>query len=446
MELPPGFRGAKRPVADDEGDFFLEWNSAAAQGVGNAEIGPAPRSQIVENRMKTVSNGQGIIYSAPNFSAHERRPSERSFHGNPQDQVAPMEKRNEAAKRIAIVGCGKIAKTHGLAMQDLGFECVAVTDCRPEASEAYARNYPELRADCLEAPEWTSVAARAKLREMFRQPKIYRDLAAMKEAGPLDAVIVATLPSSHCALVCEAAALGAKVVLCEKPMAMSAAQCREMIEVCRCHGTRLAVINQALLMLRHITVARRIIASGQIGKVEFVRANTVSSLMDYSSYLWAGILHLLPGKITQIEAMLDCSGKRTKYGHAQEDRSVVHFCMDDGLHGVLFTGKREFSAHGIRIDGSEGSLEISYLSAPTLRLWRQGTRSWEVVTPPREFTYGELRTFMEGVVTGDPAFDDFNGESALASTLPIFAAWQSHCERRPISMSEPITFEVPTAH
>lgn len=392
--------------------------------------------------MKTVSNGQGLLYPSPNCAATERRSP--GVNGNPEALAAT---RGGAAKRIAIVGCGKIAKTHGLAIQDLGFECVAVADCRPEAAQAYARLYPELRADWLEAREWTAAEKRARLREMFPQPKVYRDLAAMKAAGPLDAVIVATLPASHCALVCEAAALGAKTVLCEKPMAMSAAQCRKMIEVCREHGARLAVLNQALLMLRHIAVARQILLSGQIGKVEFVRANTVSSLMDYSSYLWAGILHLLPGKkIARIEAMLDCSSKRMKYGHVQEDRATVHFHMDDGLHGVLFTGQREFSAHGIRIDGSEGALEISYLSAPTLRFWRQGSKCWEVVTPPRESTYGELRGFMEGVVTGDPSFDDFNGENALASTLPIFAAWQSHCEHRPVLMSEPISFEVPAAY
>ena len=37
-------------------------------------------------------------------------------------------------KRIAIVGCGRIAKVFALGIQDLGYECAAVTDILPEAA------------------------------------------------------------------------------------------------------------------------------------------------------------------------------------------------------------------------------------------------------------------------------------------------------------------------
>ncbi|MCG2660026.1 MAG: Gfo/Idh/MocA family oxidoreductase, partial [Kiritimatiellae bacterium] len=176
-------------------------------------------------------------------------------------------------KRIAIVGCGQIAKVHGLAIQDLGFECAAVTDIIPEAAQTFARNYPELRADCLKAAEWMMVPARKQLREMFKEPKVYKDLRAMKAAGPLDAVIIATLPGSHCELTCQAADIGAKAVLCEKPMAMSLAQCRRMIDVCQSHNTRLAVYNEDVALLRYVAEARHFIAGGRLGKIEFVHAN-----------------------------------------------------------------------------------------------------------------------------------------------------------------------------
>ncbi len=350
-------------------------------------------------------------------------------------------------KRIAIVGCGAIAKTHGLAIQDLGFECVAVTDIRPDAASMYACNYPELRADWLTSAEWMTLPARAKLREMFQPPKVYPTLAAMKDAGPLDAVIIGTLPPSHCDLTCEAAALGAKAVLCEKPMAMSVAQCQRMIDVCKARGTRLAVYHEGMPRLKQFGEARQIVCSGQIGKVEFIRANTLYSLMDWSTYLWAGILHLLPGRqITRIEAMLDCTKKSVIFGHAHEDRSTVHFSLDDGAHGVLFTGQNGFSSNGIRVDGSEGSIEVSFMSAPTLRHWRQGSRSWDVVTPPRACTYDDRRAFLGGVLMGDPFYECFDGVSALRSTLPVFAAWQSHFQRRPVQMTEPIPFEIPLTH
>jgi hypothetical protein len=95
------------------------------------------------------------------------------------------------------------------------------------------------------------------------------------------------------------------------------------------------------------------------------------------------------------------------------------------------------------VDGSEGSIEASFLSAPTLRHWRQGTKSWEVVTPPRNLMYDDRRDFLEGIVRGDPFYGAFNGISALRSTLPVFAAWQSHCEHRPVELDAPIPFEIP---
>ena len=347
-------------------------------------------------------------------------------------------------KRVALVGCGTIAKTHGLAIQDLGMQCVAVTDLRPEAAQAYARAYPELRADWLQAAEWMTAPARLKLREIFPAPRAYASLEEMQDAGPLDAVLILTWPPSHCDLTCRAAALGAKAVLCEKPMAMSAAQCDKMIDTCGRHGARLAVYHESMLLLRQFSEARQIVASGQIGPVEFVRANTVSTLMDWSAYLWAGILHLLPGRhITRLQAMLDCTRQVTTFGHAQEDHATVHFTMDNGIHGVLFTGQNGFSPHGIRIDGSQGSLEVSFITAPTLRHWCAGTSSWRVITPPRSCGYDDRRAFLEGVVSADPFCRQFNGVTAKASTLPIFAAWQSHCQRRPMEMDQPLSLEVP---
>lgn len=350
-------------------------------------------------------------------------------------------------KRIGIVGCGTIAKTHGLAIQDLGYECVAVTSRHLESVATFAQKYAELRADWLTVPEWMTDAGRAKLRAMFPPPQVYPDLSTMMKAGPLDAVIIATWPPSHCELTCEAAVLGAKAVLCEKPMALSVAECQRMIDVCREHGTRLAVYHDDVALLPQLIEARRIIASGQIGEVDFIRANTVCSQMDWSNYLWAGILYLLPGRtITLIDAALDCTKRAVSFGHAQEDRATVHFTMDDGLHGVVFTGQGGFTRHGIRVDGREGALEISFISAPTLRVWRQGTTGWEVVAAPRACYYDDRRAFLAGIVTGDPNFNQFDGVSALRSTVPVFAAWQSHVERRPSNLSEPVTFTIPATH
>lgn len=348
-------------------------------------------------------------------------------------------------KRIGIVGCGAIAKTHGLCIQDLGFECVAVSDIRPEAAESFSRDYPELRADWLTVAEWMTTGARAKLREMFQSPKVYPNVTAMREAG-LDALIIATLPSSHCDLVCEAAEIGVPVILCEKPMAMSVSECRKMTDACNARGLRLAVYNDSPMLLRQFVEARQLVGSGQIGKVEFVRAHTVSTLMDWAPYLWSGIHQVLPGRnIEQVEAMLDLSSRKISFGHVQEDRATVHFVMNDGLHGVLFTGISTPLGQFIRVDGSEGSLEVSFIAAPTLRVWRQGSKNWEVITPPRTCGYDDRREFLHGIATGDARYGVFDGISGLKSMAPVFAAWQSHLQRRPVPMNE-VDTSIPLVH
>jgi predicted dehydrogenase len=56
-----------------------------------------------------------------------------------------------------------------------------------------------------------------------------------------ECVIIATTAPTHCEYTCLAAESGAKYVLCEKPMAVSLAECDKMLEVCTHYGTELAV-------------------------------------------------------------------------------------------------------------------------------------------------------------------------------------------------------------
>lgn len=350
-------------------------------------------------------------------------------------------------KRIAIVGCGRIAQTHGLCIQDLGYELVAVTSRTRQSAESYAERYPELRADWLTDPDWMTLPARAKLREQFKKPTVFPDIASMKTCGPLDAVIVASNHSSHCPLVeTVAQTLEVKTILCEKPMAMSLAECRRMVEICKARNIRLAVYQDSFLRRPYFIQARRLLDQKQIGQLEFIRGNGGSSLMDISVYVWAAILHLTRSSgVRRIEAFLESDGKRVSNECLHEDRATVHFHLENELHGVLWTNQPDPRGFYLRFDGTEGSLEISFLRSPSLRIWQSGMRCWEVLAPP-PCSYDYNRLLLEGVVSDDPAFRDFNGESAIRATLPIFATWQSHHERRGIDLlNENVTFEIPRA-
>jgi 1,5-anhydro-D-fructose reductase (1,5-anhydro-D-mannitol-forming) len=94
------------------------------------------------------------------------------------------------------------------------------------------------------------------------------DANAIIEATDIDAVYVATPPDSHRDYAIRCAAAG-KPVLVEKPMALDAAQCDEMIAACASAGVRLWVAYYRRALPRFVAV-RDLIRDGAIGEPRMV--------------------------------------------------------------------------------------------------------------------------------------------------------------------------------
>ena len=95
--------------------------------------------------------------------------------------------------------------------------------------------------------------------------RLFADAAAMFAAHPrAKLVIIATTADSHRALVEQAAASGARHILCEKPMATSVADCDAMIAACEKSGSALAINHQMRFMAQY-TVVRDELATGKFG-------------------------------------------------------------------------------------------------------------------------------------------------------------------------------------
>lgn len=96
-------------------------------------------------------------------------------------------------------------------------------------------------------------------------PGLFADAASTFSAHPrADLVVIATTADSHRELVEQAAAAGARHILCEKPMATSVADCDAMIAACAAAGSRLAVNHQMRFMAQY-TVVRDELATGRFG-------------------------------------------------------------------------------------------------------------------------------------------------------------------------------------
>jgi predicted dehydrogenase len=104
--------------------------------------------------------------------------------------------------RVGLVGCGYWGpKVIRAAASQPDVEVAALIDFREDLRDALLRHYPLARST-------------ATLGEALAQ-------------GPLDAVIVATNPATHVEVASEAIAAGCHVMV-EKPLALSAADCREL--------------------------------------------------------------------------------------------------------------------------------------------------------------------------------------------------------------------------
>lgn len=146
--------------------------------------------------------------------------------------------------RWGIIGCGNVTEVKsGPALQKArGSALVAVM----RRTGALARDYAERHG----VPRW------------------YDDADALIADPEVDAVYVATPPSSHKEYTLRAAAAG-KPVYVEKPMARDFSECDAMIAACRAARVPLFVAYYRRALPRFLKV-KELIETGSIGEVRFV--------------------------------------------------------------------------------------------------------------------------------------------------------------------------------
>ncbi|MES2178552.1 MAG: Gfo/Idh/MocA family oxidoreductase [Gemmatimonadota bacterium] len=146
--------------------------------------------------------------------------------------------------RWGIIGCGDVTEVKsGPALQKADHSALAAVMRR---NGDLARDYAERHG----VPRW------------------YSDAQALIDDDGVDAIYVATPPSSHQEYVLRAAAAG-KPVYVEKPMAMSFAQCRAMIDGCRDVGVPLFVAYYRRALERFVAI-RKLVRDGTIGDIRYV--------------------------------------------------------------------------------------------------------------------------------------------------------------------------------
>lgn len=109
-----------------------------------------------------------------------------------------------------------------------------------------------------------------KCKEEFGAEIAVTDYRELLNDDKVDAVILVVPDQSHCKMTCDFLRAG-KDVLCEKPMALSMAECEEMMRVEKETGRKL-MIGQICRFTDNFIKAKEVIDSGKIGELFFVES------------------------------------------------------------------------------------------------------------------------------------------------------------------------------
>ena len=283
----------------------------------------------------------------------------------------------------------------------------------------------------------------------FGVPEVYTDYADVIADDTIDAVAIVTPNVFHHPIAVQALQAG-KHVFCEKPLAMNAAEAREMYDIAKASGK----IHHVAFTFRYthcLYKLREMLKSGRIGEPFYVRiqADGWNALQSTATAAWrnqqslsgTGILgdmgsHFFDairwvcGDITQVCGVLHNVPRVRPHINTGElasidtdDLAAAWFETESGLKGQFFvssvTPPRPENKY-IEIVGEEGAL-FAYLSRgqeEELR-FRHRDSDWETVDLPPEAAEGKphalgrmMGCFVNGILTGqlnpdrDPSFFD----------------------------------------
>lgn len=306
--------------------------------------------------------------------------------------------------RWGIIGCGDVTEVKsGPAFRRLPGSTLVVVMRRDAAK---ARDYAERHG----VPRWTT------------------DADEVLFAGDVDAVYVATPPSSHAEYVQRAAAAG-KAVYVEKPLATSAAEGAAMVRSCREAGVPLYVAYYRRALPR-FTAVRDTIARGDIGTPHLVDLDlhvSAPQSADAAGWRWdpsvAGgglvmdlgshALDLLDDWLGPIDALQALRATRLPWAQV-EDQAVAVFSFASGVQGSATFGFNGASARDtLSVYGSEGSVQVPVFADGPVIVERRGAprRVIEVAHPAH--VQEPLIALVHDALRGQADACPSTGESAL---------------------------------
>jgi predicted dehydrogenase len=290
-----------------------------------------------------------------------------------------------------LIGCGDIAKKRvAPAIRDsTSSELIAVNRAQSELAAEFAKQFGARR--------W------------------YLDWKKLLGDEEVHAVYIATPVHLHAEQTIAAAEAG-KHVLCEKPMAMNARECDQMIAACRSHKVKLGVAYYR----RFYPVVERIkaiIKSGEIGTPVLAKINAFEQfnpeacnprswllrkdlagggpMFDFGCHR-IEVLTNLCGPVTEVKAMT----ANVVFDREVEDTASALLRFKRGACGILsVTHAAAEAKDSLNIFGSLGSIRVSILNEGKIRVIGRLGERYEAHPPDANLHAPLIEDFVEAVLT-----------------------------------------------
>jgi predicted dehydrogenase len=265
--------------------------------------------------------------------------------------------RNASDIKVGLVGYGPsygMGKIHLEEARQAGMTPVAVVARRPERQNAARADFPGI--------------------------EVFSSLDKMLERSEANLVVIATPHHTHARLACRALRAG-RHVLCEKPMALTTAECNAMMAAAR-KASRVLAVYHNRHWDRHIVNAVAHVRSGLIGKIVRIEArvgsrakpadNWYSHEPEHGSitYCWGPhlieyVLQLVDSEIVEVSGFAHRGfwSAQSKWGRACiEDEAALVVRFANGVWLSLVATAIDCNPRGSILDitGTRGSYVVNW--------------------------------------------------------------------------------------